>query len=209
MSVLDKRRRDDPRRKATERAFHEATLALLREGGSFADLNVSRIAERAGRTRTAFYAHFEDRRALLMALLEHVGDDVIDALEPFLAITGPIEHDDLTRASAAAMKTFQENATLLRAAIEAAGYDEEVATYWSRIVERAIEGAQIRLQAEGLDADEARATATALAWMSERLCYQQAVRGTTGLTDAAAVNAMSHVWWCAIRAARDGRDDRC
>jgi AcrR family transcriptional regulator len=205
VSVLGKRSRDDPRREATERAFQEATLALLHEGTSFADLNVSRIAERAGRTRTAFYAHFEDRRALLMGLLEKVRTDVIEALAPFLAITGPIELDDLRRASTAALKTFEDNAALVRAAVEAAGYDETVAAYWAGIADRLVDGAQARLQAEGLDADEAKEIATALTWMSERLCYQQAIRHTTGLDDHAAANAMSQVWWRIVRTIRADR----
>ncbi|HYF25900.1 MAG TPA: TetR/AcrR family transcriptional regulator [Baekduia sp.] len=203
MSVLGKRSRDDPRRAATERAFHEATMSLLEEGLSFADLNVSRIAERAGRTRTAFYAHFEDRRELLLALLEQVGDDVVDALAPFLAIEGPVDLDAITSATRAALATFRENATLVRALIEAAGYDDEVARYWAGIVDRIVDGAQPRLQAEGLGAAEARAMATALTWMSERLCYQQAVRGATGLDDEAVVQAISQLWWRTVRTIRD------
>ncbi len=205
VSVLGKRSRNDPRREATERAFHEATLALLDDGASFADLSVSRIAERAGRTRTAFYAHFEDRRALLMALLEQVGNDVVEALAPFLAIDGPIEQDDLARAAAAAHQTFRANATLVRTAVEAAGYDDTIAAYWAGIVDRIIRGAQARLQAEGLDADEARRTATALTWMSERLCYQQAVRGGTGLDDQDTVKAISQIWWRTVRTIRADR----
>jgi TetR/AcrR family transcriptional regulator, ethionamide resistance regulator len=204
MAILDKRRRDDPRRQVTERAFVDATLSLLDEGASFADLNVSRVAERAGRTRTAFYAHFEDRRELLFALLEQAGGEAMSALGPFLAGDGPVEQDEVVTSTKALLETFARNATIVRAVIEAAGYDDAVAGYWAGIVERIIEGSQARLQAEGLDAEDAKATATALVWMTERLCYQQAVRGATGLNDDAAVAAISRVWWSTLATARAG-----
>lgn len=202
MPILERRSRDDPRRQATERAFLAATLELLEDGASFADLNVSRIAERAGRTRTAFYAHFEDRRELLLALLEQAGGEALGALQPFIAQEGPVEHDDVVTSTRALLESFKGNAALVRAVVEAAGYDEVIATYWNGIVERVIEGSQQRLRAEGLGADEARATATALVWMTERLCYQQAVRGAVGLDDDAAVAALSQVWWSTILTAR-------
>jgi AcrR family transcriptional regulator len=204
MPILDKRRRDDPRRQATERAFLDATLSSLNEGASFADLNVSRIAKRAGRTRTAFYAHFEDRRELLFALLEQAGGEALTALGPFIAGDGPVEHDEVVSSTKALLATFSRNSTLVRAVIEAAGYDDAVADYWATIVDRIIEGSEQRLRAEGLDADDARATATALVWMTERVCYQQAVRGATGLDDDAVVAAISRVWWSSLRAAREG-----
>ncbi|WP_051183110.1 TetR/AcrR family transcriptional regulator [Nocardia vinacea] len=204
MAVLDKRTRDDPRRRATELAFLHATEALLNEGGSYADLAVSRIAERAGRTRTAFYAHFEDRRELLLALVEEVGGEAFAAIEPFLAVDGPVEYDQLTASTAGLVATFRDHATLLRAVIEAAGYDERIAAYWDGVLGRFVDAARERLRAEGFGEAEAAATAAALIWMTERMCYQQAVRGGTGLDDPAAVAGISDVWWSVLCAARTG-----
>ncbi|GAA4537190.1 TetR/AcrR family transcriptional regulator [Pseudonocardia xishanensis] len=208
MAVLDKRTRDDPRRRATELAFLRATEALLDEGASFADLNVSRIAERAGRTRTAFYTHFEDRRELLLALVEEAGGEGLAAITPFLAADGRDEHDELTASIQGLLATFREHASLVRAVIEAAGYDDAVAAYWDGIVGRFVDAAREWLRAAGLDQDEAAATATALVWMTERTCYQQVVRGTTGLDDQAAVVAISEVWWSVLRPTRAGRVGR-
>lgn len=205
MAVLDKRTREDPRRRATELAFLRATVALLDEGASFADLNVSRIAERAGRTRTAFYAHFEDRRELLLALVEEAGGEGLTAITPFLAVDSSDEHDELATSIQGLLATFREHASLARAVIEAAGYDDAVADYWDEIVGRFVDAARERLRAAGLDEDEAAATATALVWMTERVCYQQVVRGNTGLDDQAAVVAVSEVWWSVLRATRAGR----
>jgi TetR/AcrR family transcriptional regulator, ethionamide resistance regulator len=202
VAVLDKRTRDDPRKRATELAFLHATEALLNEGASFADLNVSRIAERAGRTRTAFYAHFEDRRELLLALIEEVGGEAFTAVGPFLAVDGPVEREDIVTSTEGLLATLREHSTLFRAVIEAAGYDEGVAGYWDGIIGRFVDSARERLRAEGFGEDDAASTATALIWMTERTCYQQVVRGGTGLDDKLAAAGISEVWWCVLSAAQ-------
>lgn len=199
MAVLGKRTRDDPRRRATELAFLAATETLLGEGASYADLNVSRIAERAGRTRTAFYAHFEDRRELLLCLAEKVGDEVLAATESFLAVDGPATRDQVTAWVRDILGTFRARATLVRAVIEAAGYDEDIAAYWEGILGRFVDAARERLRGAGFGESEAAATATSLIWMTERMCYQQAIRGTTGLDDPAAIAGISEVWWRVLR----------
>lgn len=89
--------------------------------------------------------------------------------------------------------------------MEAASYDDQIAAYWDDIIGRIIEATQHRLRAEGLSADEATATATALVWMNERTCYQQAVRGETGLDDDRTIAALSEVWWGVILVARAAR----
>lgn len=196
--VLEKRRRDDPRRQATEQAFLNATRELLDEGASFADLNVSQIAERAGRTRSAFYVHFEDRRALLLALLGGAGRDAVSALSPFLTAEGAITRSELTAATSALLAAFRSHATLVRAVTEAASYDDEIGAQWSAIVRQIIDGSARRLEAAGLSAEAAVRAATALVWMMERTCYQQAVRDDTGLSDDQLVVGLSDVWWSTI-----------
>ncbi|WP_433709246.1 hypothetical protein ACQP2U_22225 [Nocardia sp. CA-084685] len=37
---------------------------------------------------------------------------------------------------------------------------------------------------------------------TERMCYQQAVRGTTGLDDPSAIAGIAEVWWSVLRAER-------
>lgn len=198
MAILDKRTRDDPRRAATERAFLDATRALLEDGASYADLSVARIAERAGRPRTAFYAHFDDRRALLLALLRDAGGQAITALSPFLAGDGPIAFAELQAANRGLLTEFAADASLIRAVTEAAGYDEQIARLWDEIVGRIIDATRHRLEAHGRKAQDARALATALVWMTERTCFQQVVQKSTALTDDETLAALDQVWWNAI-----------
>ena len=204
MAVLDKRTRDDPRRRATELACLRATETLLNEGASFAELNVSRIAERADRTRSAFYAHFTDRRELLLELVEEAGGQAFTAIGPFLATDGKVEYRDILTSTRGLLATLREHATLFRAVIEAAGYDDTIAAYWDGVIRRFIAAARDRLCAEGVGSDEAVSTATALMWMTERTCYQQVVRGSTGIDDQAVAVGISEVWWSVLRGAGAG-----
>lgn len=177
---------------------------MLDDGASYADLNVSRIAERAGRPRTAFYAHFEDRRALLLALVDEVGGEALTAIGPFLSGHGPTRYEEVTASIEGLIATFREHRTLLRAVIKAANYDEGIATYWDGIIARFVDAARTRLQSQGFSEDRAAGTATALIWMMERMCYQQVVRESTGLSDPAAVAGISEVWLSVLHGT-DGR----
>ena len=55
---------DDPRVKRTRKLLEEAVISLLQEK-SFHSLSVQEIAERATLNRATFYAHFEDKYALM------------------------------------------------------------------------------------------------------------------------------------------------
>lgn len=191
MSVLEKRTRDDPRRRETELAFLRATEALLDEGASFADLNVSRIAARAQRTRTAFYAHFADRRELLLRLVEEFGGELFAVTDTFW--TGPATRADIERTITDLLAGLRAHRTLVRAIVEAAGYDEEIAGLWNGVVGQFVERARRRLQDAGRGPQDARATALALVWMTERTGYQHVVAGA-GPSDEAVVRALTGIW---------------
>lgn len=201
MAILSKRFRDDPRRRATKLAFLQAASELLEEGAAFADLSVSRIAERAGRTRSAFYAHFEDRRELLLALITEIGDEVVAAISPFTSAEGPVDHDTVRTSIASLLETFLTRATLLRTVVEAAGYDAAIAAYWNDVVDQIVSVSEKRLSTGGFGEEEAKATATALVWMTERTFYQQAVRQGTGITNSAAIDGVTRVWWSLLSTA--------
>ncbi len=57
-------KKEDPRIVRTRQLLHQAFLALLREK-SFQDITIQDIAERATVIRVTFYAHFQDKFALL------------------------------------------------------------------------------------------------------------------------------------------------
>lgn len=63
------------RSRRTREAVLEAAHRLVEEGG-FAALTMAAVAEGAGVTRRSLYLHFESRTALVVALFDHVNDEV-------------------------------------------------------------------------------------------------------------------------------------
>jgi TetR/AcrR family transcriptional regulator, transcriptional repressor for nem operon len=65
----------DETKKETREALIRAGLAAFQEDGL--DASLDDICDRAGFTRGAFYVHFADREALLVAVMDHVGEEFL------------------------------------------------------------------------------------------------------------------------------------
>jgi TetR/AcrR family transcriptional regulator, transcriptional repressor for nem operon len=68
----------DETKKETREALIRAGLAAFQEDGL--DASLDDICDRAGFTRGAFYVHFADREALLVAVMEHVGEAFLSSV---------------------------------------------------------------------------------------------------------------------------------
>ncbi len=92
---------------------------------------------------------------------------------------------------------YDEHSVLLRAIVEVSTYDEEVAVFWRSTLGRFVDATERRIlqeQAEGRAvAGNARATAFALTWMTERTLYQQLVQ-TGPMSRKELVEALTEVW---------------
>lgn len=194
--MLERRRREDPRRQETADAFVRAAAAALAEGLPFAEVSVSLLAERAGRTRTAFYAHFEDRRALLLQLVEPFDADARAAIAPFVRGDGT---DGVREAVEALLVAFRRHAHVVRAVVEAAAYDDAVRRFWEALVGRFAQIAAERL-ARTTDGAGARATALVLTLMTERACAQQVAAEAPAVSDDELVAALTGAWVRALAA---------
>ncbi len=164
------------KRAAVQAAVLRATEELLEAGASFADLNIERIATRAGISRTAFYFYFRDKRELLMRLTSDVNEQLMAVAETWWSGEGQIRD-----ALAGIAVLYEEHAPLFRATVEVSTYDEEVARFWRGLVGRFVDATRERISAEqaagrALPGD-AQALAFALVWMTERTLYQQRVQG--------------------------------
>jgi AcrR family transcriptional regulator len=172
-----------------------ATLSLLDEGHSYADLTVERIAEAAGRTRTAFYFYFRDKRELLMRLTEQVAEQPFKEADRWWS--GERGQADLEQALprpplAAAPRVCGKYLGCLST------YDEEVGGFWRAVIGRFIDATQSRLVAEGeSERGAAQAKAFVLVWGTERACYQQLARGGS-LDDGELIGALVEVWERAV-----------
>jgi AcrR family transcriptional regulator len=167
--------RQSARRAAVEREVLRAAAELLAEGASFAELNVERIATRAGISRTAFYFYFRDKRELLLRLAGEVGDELVRAADRWRAA------DETPRAALERIARIQrEHGALLRAVVEAAASDAEVAAFWRALVGRFVDATQERIAAEqragrALPGPPA-ALAFALTWAVERSLHEHAAQ---------------------------------
>jgi AcrR family transcriptional regulator len=174
--------RQSEKRAAIEAAVLSATEALLTEGASFAELNIERIATRAGISRTAFYFYFRDKRELLMRLTTDVNEQLIAVASTWWSGDG-----DIRAALAGIAELYREHAALFRATVEVATYDEEVAQFWRGLVGRFTAATEERIRSEqeagrALPGDP-HALAFALTWMTERSMYQQYVQGSPAELD--------------------------
>jgi TetR/AcrR family transcriptional regulator, ethionamide resistance regulator len=184
------------KRAAVQRAVLEATEALLAEGASYADLNIERIANRAGISRTAFYFYFRDKRELLMRLTEDVSELLYQQADIWFSGAGepePEMREALTNIAA----LYAEHGVLLRAIVEVSTYDEEVAQFWRALTGRFVEASRRRIEAEreaGRTAvQNPEATAFALCWMTERTIYEHLVQGEP-FPRSELVDALVGIW---------------
>jgi AcrR family transcriptional regulator len=184
------------KRAAVQAAVLEATEALLAEGTSYPELNIERIAKRAGISRTAFYFYFRDKRELLTRL----ADDVTQRLYAEGDVWSERDDDpaeELGRAVRNSAALYREHGDLLRALADAATSDEELARFWHGILDRFVDRAQKRIE-EAREAGHAgpgepRATAFALCWMTERTFHQQSFLGDP-LPQDELLDALTGIW---------------
>src|SRR5687767_11146446 len=116
--------RQSEKRAAIEAGVLRATEDLLTEGASFAELNIEKIATRAGISRTAFYFYFRDKRELLVRLTGEVNEQLMTAADRWWS-----EGGDIREALEEIAVLYQEHAALFRATVEVSTYDEEVAQF--------------------------------------------------------------------------------
>ena len=192
--------REDPaptaKRAAIQASVLAATEALLAEGASYADLNIERIATRAGISRTAFYFYFRDKRELLMRLTEDVAEGLYAEADAWWSGEGD-GRAALERALESVIRLYHQHGVLLRAVVEASAYDEVVAEFWRALVGRFVDASRRRIEEEqaagGMTGVSAEATAFTLSWMTERACYQRIVQGGDP-TDDEFVATLVHIW---------------
>lgn len=183
------------KRAAVQAAVLAATEELLAEGSAFADLGIERIATRAGISRTAFYFYFKDKKELLARLTEDISAQLYEQADIwFSGGTDPRQevHDALARIGG----VYRDHGPLLRAIVEAATYEPEIAVFWRRLLSRFVDAAAERMTEEEGDAvapERLRARAFSLVWMTERTFYEQLVQDVPFSVEDV-VDALTDIW---------------
>jgi AcrR family transcriptional regulator len=191
-------RRGSPtaKRAAVQAAVLEATEALLGDGLSYPELGIERIATRAGISRTAFYFYFHDKREVLLRLADDVADRLYGEADIWFSGQGDAE-DELRQAIGNVARLYREHGAVLRAIVEGATFDEEIARFWHTILARFVDATRQRIEAEQragrAAATQGAATAFALCWMTERVFHQQIVQDEP-LATGELVDALAGVW---------------
>jgi AcrR family transcriptional regulator len=191
MAVLSKGEEAAERRRGAEAEFVAAAELLLARGGSYADLSVEQISAAAGRSRTAFYVYFRDKRELLMRATETVVAQLYEEADQWWS--GADGRRGLREALTDVLGTYREHGALLRAVVEASTYDRQVADFWRAVVGRFIKATELRLIEDGEDPGRAAGKAFVLVWMNERVCYQHAT-GAERPDDSMLIEALVEVW---------------
>ncbi|MGV0626699.1 TetR/AcrR family transcriptional regulator [Mycolicibacter minnesotensis] len=165
------------RRGEIERQLLDATERLMRDGASFTELSVDRLATEAGISRASFYVYFEDKGHLLRQLAGQVFGDLAEDASRWWGVAQRRNPDDIRGAMTALIASYRRHQPLLIALSEMAGYDPHVgATYRELLNDISGQLAQV-IEAGQADGSIRRslpgaATASALTWMVERVCQQ-------------------------------------
>jgi len=197
-----RRRRHDPLE--TEREILQAGEQLLREA-PLRDITVQQIMLRTGLKRPAFYAHFRDRHDLLLRLVAHIGDELFQMADRWLA--GGERGGDMRAALEGVVAVYADHGHVLRAVVDAAPADARVESAYRALVLSFIEAVAEHIRSEqaaggisrALDAQE---IARALVWLNERYLTEAFGRGAH--EDPSRVIAVLHHIWLATLYGADG-----
>lgn len=167
----DVERRHRERRQQTHGRILEAARVLL-EGVPWSAISVDRISERVGLSRTAFYKHFADRRALLLALLDEADAHFETAVVPWLEDESSDPAHVLRQALATLARIYHDHGRLLRALADEASQDHEFGVRYVEIGKRLSSQIAARIAKDVAAGRSAVAdpfeVATALVWLNER-----------------------------------------
>jgi AcrR family transcriptional regulator len=133
-------RRIQPRGQATRERVLSAAEALFRESG-YQSASMSDVARRAGVGVGTLYHHFADKRALLLELIERIGDRVAAQRKGELALEAFLGEDPraaIGRWLERAHARLRSRPSLYLVMLDLAARDLEVARRYRRIEEVAI-----------------------------------------------------------------------
>jgi AcrR family transcriptional regulator len=125
------RRRQAP--EETRRQILDAAIEFLRER-SFRELNVDALMARTGHSRTLFYRHFDDIPALMLALIDDVGAELVSMAQQW-SQSDRVGPDEARLRLTGFVEFHTRNRALVRAVVEAAHHDDAVEQAYEGMVE--------------------------------------------------------------------------
>lgn len=130
MSVVKKTRRIRRYAEQARAEILDAAEALLSEG-PYGDLTVENLMARTGMTRSAFYHYFNNREAVMIALLGRIGADLRKDILPFLKPETELSpREQVSTAIDRAAESFGRHAVIVSSVYQAAQQHDAVEDYW-------------------------------------------------------------------------------
>ena len=153
----------------------------LRDGSTFADINVIDVVAEAGISRSTFYAYFVDKSNLLRTWYEEFTEGLLEAARTWWTLDGTATRDDVGAAFERIVDAYRPHLELMAATHEAIGSDHGIRAAVEASMERYVDGLRAHIesgQAAGfIDPSlPAHETAYWLQWMAERGLHMMARR---------------------------------
>lgn len=190
------------RREQIEGRLLEATERLMRDGASFTELSVDRLAGEAGISRATFYIYFEDKGQLLRQMARQVFGELEAAAAHWWQAVSRHDPQDLRTAMTLIIAGYRRHQVVIGALNEMAAYDPQVAATYREILV-GISASLTRVIRDGQADGSIRpdlppdATASALTWMVERACHQNLPYQPQSRDDELAT-ALTQITWSAL-----------
>jgi AcrR family transcriptional regulator len=122
------------RAESRERIVGAATELLRRRG--YAELTVDEVMREAGLARTIFYRHFGDLGELLRQASRQAIEDLLTAQRELERVRPGGDEATLHSALRNAAEVYREHGPMMRAQVEAAAVDPDLAAYQDEMRER-------------------------------------------------------------------------
>jgi AcrR family transcriptional regulator len=119
----------------------------LRDGVTYADLNVAEVAAEAGISRSTFYAYFVDKMTLLRSWYEQMTGEILDAAHVWWSLDNTVTRDQLREALRRILEAHRPHRELMAATHDAMGLDQGVREAVDTAMRRYVEGLRAHIQA--------------------------------------------------------------
>jgi AcrR family transcriptional regulator len=186
----------DEKRAKLSRHFAAAIEPML-EHSPYSELKIEAIIKAGGISRTTFYVYFNDKADLLRAMVDSIVDDLHAVA--FWRVSDDADKEELREGLRGVVATYGQHRLLLRALVEAAGYDRGLRKLYDGIVAQGVANVATHIergQRNGtVDPSLApEGTARLLVFMGERALYQTlGVHGEDD--DAVLLDPLTDVFW--------------
>lgn len=158
-----------------------ATSRLLEAGERFTDIPVERLLDEAQVSRSAFYAHFADKTALLLRLAETTIVEVSASSQTWWGDTHTLGPDAAADTVREIIRLYRKHAPLINCLAEVGAYDDTVRDVW-----RSSREAFAANVAAGLRTEQKRG------YVSTDLDVDRTASYVTLLVDAAVLDHIRH-----------------